>query len=137
LFALDALQRLVLDHPVKPGTPNARRNRLRIGPTWGRLPIGHGQVVSLLQGALACPGERQIVGGCAGDAQLSSDCWRVGACDDDIVSASFAGILEITFSGAGYSNSVTEVRGTDSRTLPRKKRWASWTLYSGAKEGAR
>ncbi len=51
--------------------------------------------------------------------------------------ASFAGIREITFSGAGYSNSVTEIRGTDSRTLPRKKGWASWTLYSGAKEKAR
>jgi hypothetical protein len=48
-------------------------------------------------------------------------------------SASFAGVREITFSGDGYTNSITEVRGSDSRTLPRGKGWTSWTLYSGIK----
>jgi len=45
-------------------------------------------------------------------------------------SATFAGVREITFSGVGYTNSVTEVRGSDALTLPRGKTWGSWTLYS-------
>ena len=49
-------------------------------------------------------------------------------------SATFAGVRDITFSGNGYVNSVTETRGPDTRTLPRGKSWASWTLYSGTKE---
>lgn len=49
-------------------------------------------------------------------------------------SATFAGVRDITFSGNGYTNSVTEIRGSDIRTLPRGKSWAFWTLHSGAKE---
>jgi hypothetical protein len=49
-------------------------------------------------------------------------------------SATLAGVRDITFSGNGYTNSVTEIRGSDVQTLPRGKSWASWTLYSGAKE---
>jgi len=48
--------------------------------------------------------------------------------------ASFAGVRDITFSGNGYTNSITEVRGSDTRTLPRGKSWASWTLFSGARK---
>jgi Pectate lyase superfamily protein len=49
-------------------------------------------------------------------------------------SATFAGVRDITFSGNGYSNSVTEIRGSETRMLPRGKSWAAWTLYSGAQE---
>lgn len=50
-------------------------------------------------------------------------------------SATFAAVRDIAFSGDGYMNSVTEIRGGDSRALPRGKRWAVWTLYSGTKTG--
>ena len=45
-----------------------------------------------------------------------------------------AATFRITASDNGYINSVTETRGAETRTLPRGRSWAAWTLYSGTKE---
>jgi hypothetical protein len=50
--------------------------------------------------------------------------------------ATFAGVRDITFSGNGYTNSVSEIRDSESRVLPRGKSWATWTLFSAAPDGA-